>query len=938
MAIDYELIGKEFFNEKFKNRLRDFYVYQFKNKNSQFRIKGKKTDKAESGKDTGEEKLNRRIPASTMSDDVLRLRTLLEAEAGLSWHNTISGCECITVDTRKIQANPFHKLYRFCNESANEPGSYFSLIYALLLYFSPQFKLNEKAYQDLIPDENRKKSLFDYLEFLAEDLYSQKYNSNPLAFKYFDREQRLYFGEKAANEFYKVPDEYDDIHQYTALFKKKIIYDKEKQAFDIIDSNDEWISQKTLFYALSSFTGIRQDQFSNKMSELAELGIIQSKDENQTTFYAPNNIFLSSLINKDQTDCFINMISFFSEIYPLGEVGSFILNRFSNTRSHIYFKHNYIKNVLGDYNTIDLLYALQKELWIKIEYRNANVQDLNYQEIIAFPLEIRESVTDGRQYLLYYHPEYHSVSALRIEFIDKIILGTLSEKRDYFEAEIERAKKLIEHTWGTSFADFKEGNVRNDTVINTVKLVIKADESETFITRRLYREQRKHCVVRPPAETEQFGRCIEFTAEIADYKEILQWIRSFTTRIVSISVNGKEYEDFWQDIEKNYNVYKKNYNVYNLDSDIYFTSESKKDIQKKEVLFDKIDFIPIEEELHSILFNEVYSVTFEMLGCLFDRVLSSGQYSIKDIDSKVNESISTYYSLVEKRKKQAKNFISYFFNNNAAKFIPADKQTSASIYELLPLTAVELQWIENILKDKHAELFFTKEEISEILEKIPQSDLFDINKVICYNQFTDVSEMYDSDDYGKNFRTILWAINNQRKAMISYTNQYGKTNEDIYSPAFIEYSKRDDKFRVYTLNTDGNPCVVNLERINQISVCDEDFDLEKASEHINSVRDNTKKEITVIFKDIYNIVDRILTEFSPWEKKCICQKDGTYIMNLSYDAADTMELVVRLLSYGPHLFVSDDSGSVRQELISRFEQQMEIKRQRSLIAKKEQER
>lgn len=85
MAIDYKLIGKEIFNEKFKNRLRDFYVYQFKNKNSQFKIKGK------SGKDIGKEKLNRRIPANTMLDDALILRTLLEVKAGLSWHNTVLG-------------------------------------------------------------------------------------------------------------------------------------------------------------------------------------------------------------------------------------------------------------------------------------------------------------------------------------------------------------------------------------------------------------------------------------------------------------------------------------------------------------------------------------------------------------------------------------------------------------------------------------------------------------------------------------------------------------------------------------------------------------------------------------------------------------------------------------------------------------------------------
>ena len=40
MAVDAELISSEGFNLKFKNYLRDFFIYQFKERGSDFKVKG----------------------------------------------------------------------------------------------------------------------------------------------------------------------------------------------------------------------------------------------------------------------------------------------------------------------------------------------------------------------------------------------------------------------------------------------------------------------------------------------------------------------------------------------------------------------------------------------------------------------------------------------------------------------------------------------------------------------------------------------------------------------------------------------------------------------------------------------------------------------------------------------------------------------------------
>ena len=50
MPVDAELISSENFNIKFKNYLRDFYIYQFKERGSDFKIRGT-NDKSDLNKD-----------------------------------------------------------------------------------------------------------------------------------------------------------------------------------------------------------------------------------------------------------------------------------------------------------------------------------------------------------------------------------------------------------------------------------------------------------------------------------------------------------------------------------------------------------------------------------------------------------------------------------------------------------------------------------------------------------------------------------------------------------------------------------------------------------------------------------------------------------------------------------------------------------------------
>ena len=117
-----------------------------------------------------------------------------------------------------------------------------------------------------------------------------------------------------------------DIHKYIFLNKQKIefidgiftvTYDKS----NIIERN--YLHNVIKYYDFD----ITTKTIDNKMIELSHLGIVTIKKSNNKTYYCFSSYFINALINKDNEGRFIDCVSFFSQISPLGEIGTYILNR-----------------------------------------------------------------------------------------------------------------------------------------------------------------------------------------------------------------------------------------------------------------------------------------------------------------------------------------------------------------------------------------------------------------------------------------------------------------------------------------------------------------------------------------------------------------------------------------------------------------------------------
>ena len=160
--------------------------------------------------------------------------------------------------------------------------------------------------------------------------------------------------------------------------------------------------------------------------------------------------------------------------------------------------------------------------------------------MVCFPLCIRESTQNGRQYLIYYHPEFRSISALRMDFIEKIHIGDIKKASTNIKEDLNNALMLLDYTNGVQFDGFAYGNVKNQPILHTIELLVCIEgEKEDVIRNRIRREIFRHTDTNE-VNTEQYGKCIEITITAVNISEVIAWAKTFIRRIIYLKIDGIE--------------------------------------------------------------------------------------------------------------------------------------------------------------------------------------------------------------------------------------------------------------------------------------------------------------------------------------------------------------------------------------------------------------
>lgn len=229
----------------------------------------------------------------------------------------------------------------------------------------------------------------------------------------------------------------------------------------------------------------------------------------------------------------------------------------------------------------------------------------------------------------------------------------------------------------------------------------------------------------------------------------------------------------------------------------------------------------------------------------------------------------------------------------------------------MPLTDLQKRWLKAISLDPRIALFGVD---FSSLEDVPP--LFTKEDILVFDRYNDGDDFTDPEYIGR-FRLILSAIHEKQPMKIRLLNREGKEFLVKCLPVGLEYSEKDDKFRLITA---GCP-FVNTINLGKITDCHTYTDKKLQARQPKRAVTET---LTFTVTDERSTLERCLLHFAHFEKQVERLDEKHYRVSLVYDKNDESELIVRVLSFGPFVEVISPDG-FRRQLTER------LKRQRKLL-------
>ncbi len=222
----------------------------------------------------------------------------------------------------------------------------------------------------------------------------------------------------------------------------------------------------------------------------------------------------------------------------------------------------------------------------------------------------------------------------------------------------------------------------------------------------------------------------------------------------------------------------------------------------------------------------------------------------------------------------------------------------------MPLTDLEKRWLRALLSDPRVALFDPSPEGLEDVRPLCAPDTF-----VYFDRYTD-GDPFDDPEYIRHFRTVLTALREKRKLRIRFTGSRGKRHRWVCVPHRLEYSAKDDKFRLQTFSP-RSALTINLARVREAELLDH-----YAPEEYRP-RPPRKQTLVLELIDRRNALERAMLHFSHLEKETERLDGDRYRLTLRYEREDETELLIRVLSFGPMLRVTEPESfvdKIRQRL------------------------
>ncbi len=287
-----------------------------------------------------------------------------------------------------------------------------------------------------------------------------------------------------------------------------------------------------------------------------------------------------------------------------------------------------------------------------------------------------------------------------------------------------------------------------------------------------------------------------------------------------------------------------------------------------------------------MIFSELYSAYYNAVA----KIISAIQNGEKD-EKKLLKQVEKYAF--------GESFLTILPSLKSQKWQLVDSDMSTPIENppQMPLTDIQKMWLKAISLDPRIKLFGVE---FEGLEDV--SPLFTPSDYYIYDKYGD-GDLFEDEAYIKKFRFFLDAIRDKAVVKISLKNRRGNETYTKVLPIRMEYSEKDDKFRIITSGC-RYVSVANLSRITKYG--------RYYGEFSKSPKQKTKEYKTLVMEinDYRNTCERCMLHFAHFEKQVEKIGDKQYILRIKYDIDDESEMAIRILSFGPTVKVLEPESLI----------------------------
>ncbi len=281
-----------------------------------------------------------------------------------------------------------------------------------------------------------------------------------------------------------------------------------------------------------------------------------------------------------------------------------------------------------------------------------------------------------------------------------------------------------------------------------------------------------------------------------------------------------------------------------------------------------------------MIFSELYGAYYNAVAAILKEAVS------RPLSSEDLREISRQNAFGESfiRIKEA-------LNNGDWPLLRSDGSANVQNVPDMPLTVLQKRWLKAISLDPRIRLF------GDCIPDFPDVEpLFTEKDFRVFDKYSDGDD-YSDEEYIARFRLMLDCIRKRRALQFVVKNRTGSTNTFTAMPEYLEYSEKDDKFRLIASGS-RHGSVVNLGRIVSCAPSG------KVWEQRNPVvRQTADEELVLEVTDERNALERVLLHFAHFEKEAKKIGDDKYRVTLKYEKDDETEMVIRTLSFGPFVKV-----------------------------------